>query len=166
MVSALGSCRGALLTLLISREVGVGATSAVEEDVHLAAPPTPPVDSCWTAPQRDHAAVTLISSNEGYPSGAMAIAGALHVLGSRLRRIVLVTPVVTAHTRQLLSNASWEVVEVTEIRCNQKLGPKMQPDRYDLGEAYQKKKEKWITTCTKIHSWNLLDLKRVCACRL
>ena len=35
--------------------------------------------------------MTLISSNEGYPAGALAIAAALEVLESELRRIALVT---------------------------------------------------------------------------
>ena len=56
------------------------------------------------------------------------------------------------HARQeLLASASWEVVQVAAIRCNQVLGPHVTEDRYDLGAEYQQKKAKWLTTCTKFH---------------
>ena len=48
-------------------------------------------DKCARAPVRDQAVVTLITNNEGYPAGALAVAAALEVLDSKLRRIVLVT---------------------------------------------------------------------------
>ena len=46
--------------------------------------------------------MTLISNNEGYPAGALALSAALEVLGSTLRRIALVTPAVLPSTRELL----------------------------------------------------------------
>ena len=52
-------------------------------------------DACARAPVRDQAVVTLITNNEGYPAGALAVAAALEVLDSKLRRIVLVTEDVT-----------------------------------------------------------------------
>ena len=36
--------------------------------------------SCRAAKDQDHAVVTLITSNEGYPAGALAISAALEVL--------------------------------------------------------------------------------------
>ena len=160
-------------------------------------------DKCARAPVRDQAVVTLITNNEGYPAGALAVAAALEVLDSKLRRIVLVTEDVTPgiqerrrrlrlrlrlHLRlrlslsldpnaslslsprprprprpcpslsltpdarqELLGSASWEVVQVETIRCNQMLGPHVTADRYDLGAEYQQKKAKWLTTCTKFH---------------
>ena len=53
--------------------------------------------------------------------------------------------------QELLASASWEVVQVAAIRCNQVLGPHVTEDRYDLGAEYQQKKAKWLTTCTKFH---------------
>ena len=57
----------------------------------VAASATALPDTCARAPVRDQAVVTLITNNEGYPAGALAIAAALEVLDSQLRRIVLVT---------------------------------------------------------------------------
>ena len=68
--------------------------------------------SCRATRVMDAAVVTLISSSEGYPAGALAISAALEVLESELRRIVLVTPAVNAGIRELLRSAAWEVHEV------------------------------------------------------
>jgi len=117
--------------------------------------------TCKPAAVADQAVVTLISNNEGYPAGALALAASLAVFDSELRRIVLVTDDVTSGIRELLRSASWEIVEVDKIRCNQVLGAAVTPDKYDLGEAYQAKKAKWLYTCTKFHAWNLTYLKKV-----
>merc|ERR1712216_748417 len=90
-------------------------------------------EECHLAPVRDQAVVTLITNNEGYPAGALAVAAALEILDSQLRRIVLVTEDVTPGIQELLRSASWEVKLVEAIRCNQVLGPLMTTDRYDLG---------------------------------
>ena len=103
--------------------------------------------ACRAAPVRDAAVATLVSSNEGYPAGALAIGAALEALGSRLRRVAMVTPAVEGGIRTLLAGGSWEVVEVGEVRCNQVLGAGVTADKYDLGEDYQRKKAKWLTTC-------------------
>ena len=95
--------------------------------------------------------VTLITNNEGYPAGALAIAAALEVFGSQLRRIVLVTSEVQPGIQDLLRSASWEVMQVEPILCNQVLGAHVTPVRYDLGSDYQQKKARWLTTCTKFH---------------
>ena len=108
-------------------------------------------DRCALAPIQDQAVVTLISNNEGYPAGAVALAAALAVLESQLRRIVLVTEGVTSGIQDLLRSASWEVMQVEAIHCNQVLGPHVTPDRYDLGSEYQQKKAKWLSTCSKFH---------------
>ena len=106
-----------------------------------------PPPACRAAPVRDAAVATLVSSNEGYPAGALAIGAALEALGSRLRRVAMVTPAVEGGIRTLLAGGSWEVVEVGEVRCNQVLGAGVTADKYDLGEDYQRKKAKWLTTC-------------------
>ena len=67
------------------------------------------------------------------------------------RRIVLVTSNVDQGIRDLLWSASWEVHPVDEIRCNQVLGPGVTADKYDIGEEYQRKRAKWLPTCTKFH---------------
>ena len=117
--------------------------------------------ACRPAKSQEYAVVTLISSNEGYPAGALAIAAALEVLDSELRRIVLVTPAVLPGIRDLLRAGAWEVREVAEVGCNQVLGAGVTAERYDLGPEYQQKKAKWRTTCTKFHAWNLLEFAKV-----
>ena len=117
----------------------------------VAASATELPEACARAPVRDQAFVTLITNNEGYPAGALAVAAALEVLDSQLRRIVLVTEDVAPGIQQLLASASWEVKQVAAIRCNQVLGPHVTADKYDLGAEYQQKKAKWLTTCTKFH---------------
>ena len=102
---------------------------------------------CQPARVQDLAVVTLLTNNEGYPAGALAIGAALEALGSRLRRVAMVTPAVEGGIRTLLAGGSWEVVEVGEVRCNQVLGAGVTADKYDLGEDYQRKKAKWLTTC-------------------
>lgn len=127
----------------------------------VAASATALPETCARAPVRDQAVVTLITNNEGYPAGALAVAAALEILDSQLRRIVLVTEDVSPGIQELLASASWEVVQVAAIRCNQVLGPHVTEDRYDLGAEYQQKKAKWLTTCTKFHAWNLTELSKV-----
>jgi len=117
--------------------------------------------SCRAARVTDAAVVTLISSSEGYPAGALAISAALEVLESELRRIVLVTPAVNAGIRELLRSAAWEVHEVPEIMCNQVMGAGVTPDKYDIGISYQQKRAKWLSTCTKFHAWALTSLRKV-----
>ena len=116
---------------------------------------------CVKPAVNDHAVVTLVTSNEGYPAGALAVAASLAVQDSALRRICLVTGAVAPGIRELLGNASWEVREVDEVRCNQMMGPAMTADRYDMGPEYQAKKAKWLSTCTKFHLWGLTFLKKL-----
>ena len=134
----------------------IGAKSAQVERSKVPLP-----SDCVKPPVADYAYVTLVTTNSGYPAGALAIASALEVMESRLRRICLVTDEVEPGIRELLRSASWEVVVVDVVRCNQVMGPGITSDQYDLGPEYQQKKAKWITTCTKFHLWNLTHLKKL-----
>ena len=127
----------------------------------MAANAVEPPKTCRAARVTDVAVVTLITTNEGYPAGALAISAALEVLDSALRRIVLVTEAVAPGIRELLHSAAWEVHEVPAIVCNQVLGSKVTADRYDLGAEYQAKRRKWLETCTKFHAWRLTFLQKV-----
>ena len=71
----------------------------------VAASATALPDACARAPVRDQAVVTLITNNEGYPAGALAIAAALEVLDSQLRRIVLVTEDVSPGIQERCASA-------------------------------------------------------------
>ena len=83
---------------------GLGSKAA---QVALAAVPVP--ERCKSPLITDSAVVTLITNNEGYPAGALALAASLEVQDSALRRIVLVTAAVADGIRDLLRSASWEV---------------------------------------------------------
>ena len=72
----------------------------------VAASATALPDTCARAPVRDQAVVTLITNNEGYPAGALAVAAALEVLDSQLRRIVLVTDDVSPGIQECCASAS------------------------------------------------------------
>ena len=102
-------------------------------EVELAAAPIP--ERCKPAVVMDFAVVTLLTNNEGYPAGALALSASLSVIGSDLRRIAMVTSNVAEGIRDLLTAAAWEVRQVEEIRCNQVLGPSVTPDKYNLGEG-------------------------------
>ena len=145
------------------RETGEAPTAKQEIAARSAqvAAQAVPVASCRAMPVTDAAVVTLISSNEGYPAGALAIAASLEVLGSQLRRVALVTPSVNGGIRDLLRSGSWEVRPVEDIHCNQVLGAGVTSERYDLGEEYQKKKAKWLSTCTKFHAWALVEFRKL-----
>ena len=71
----------------------------------VAASATALPDTCARAPVRDQAVVTLITNNEGYPAGALAVAAALEVLDSQLRRIVLVTDDVSPGIQECCASA-------------------------------------------------------------
>ena len=128
-------------------------------EVSAAAVPVP--RTCKRAEVQDAAVVTLVTNNEGYPAGALAISAALEVLDSALRRIVLVTPAVDPGLRELLHAAAWEVHEVPTIACHQVLGAGVTADQYDLGADYQAKRAKWSATCSKFHAWSLTSLRKV-----
>jgi hypothetical protein len=56
--------------------------------------------------------------------------------GSKLARVVLVTPEVEDFNRELMSKF-WTVIEIQPIACNHKLDPSITSDQFDLqGENY------------------------------
>lgn len=71
----------------------------------VAASATALPETCARAPVRDQAVVTLITNNEGYPAGALAVAAALEILDSQLRRIVLVTEDVSPGIQERCASA-------------------------------------------------------------
>lgn len=109
-----------------------------------------------------NAVVTLVTGDEGgYSAGAVALGQSLIDVGSKLRRIVMVTPEVSEPIRKSMSNL-WEVREVEPIACQHKLDPAFSGDAYDLkGEKYQAGLARWKNTCTKFAAWKLYDLDRV-----
>ena len=109
-----------------------------------------------------NAVVTLVTGvNSGYHAGAIALGQSIVNVGSKLRRIVMVTPEVSERDRQAMSKL-WEVREVQPISCIHKLDSSITPDKYDLkGEQYLAGLKRWEKTCTKFAAWTLYDLDRV-----
>ncbi|KAG8462961.1 hypothetical protein KFE25_001734 [Diacronema lutheri] len=107
------------------------------------------------------AVVTLITSNDGYVSGALALGASLHTVGSRLERVAMVTAEVGAPMRVVLG-ALWEVLEVEAIPCNHKMNESITPDRFDLSsETYKAGIAKWRHTCTKFAAFTLVQYDRL-----
>jgi len=117
--------------------------------------------NCWEITSQN-AVVTLVTGvNSGYHTGAIALGQSIIEVGSKLRRVVMVTPEVPAADREAMGKI-WEVREVNPIACVHKLDPSITPDKFDLkGEAYQAGLKRWEKTCTKFAAWTLNDFDRV-----
>lgn len=108
----------------------------------------------------EHAIVTLITSNDGYVSGALALAASLEAVGSKLYRVAMVTSEVSEGMRETL-RPLWEVLEVDPIPCNHKMNASITPERFDLSsDTYRQGIAKWRHTCTKFAVFTLTRFKR------
>lgn len=107
-----------------------------------------------------NAAVTLVTgSSSPYVAGAIALGQSLIDVGSKLKRVVMVTPDVEHSARSSLSHI-WDVVEVEPIACNHKVN--LNPQQYDLeGQAYKAGIKRWGATCTKFAAWKLTQFERI-----
>lgn len=107
------------------------------------------------------AVVTLLTSNDGYVSGAMALGASLETVGSQLHKVAMVTSEVSAPMREMLSTL-WEVVPVEAIPCNHKMNESITPDRFDLSsDTYRAGIAKWRHTCTKFAAFTLVAYDRI-----
>ena len=95
--------------------------------------------SCEPSPSPRNAVVTLVTGKaSGYVSGALALGQSLVNVGSRLPRVVMVTPEVETSSRSQLAHL-YEVIEVAPITCNHRIDASVDPKQYDLeGERYKK----------------------------
>jgi glycogenin glucosyltransferase len=111
---------------------------------------------------RDHALVTLISGERsGYEYGAVALGESLKLVGSKMKRIALVTPEVDEIGRSLLS-IHWEVREVEPIYCVAKTAEMEVPvDKELYPEDMRQDLRRFEPTCSKFHAWRLTEFKRV-----
>lgn len=109
-----------------------------------------------------NAVITLVmGENSGYAAGAIALGQSLIDVGSKMKRIVMVTPDVDEGNRQAMAHL-WEVVEVEPVYCNHKLHPSVTPVEYDLqGDQYLAGLKRWFPTCTKFAAWTFTDFERV-----
>jgi hypothetical protein len=107
------------------------------------------------------AIVTLVTSNDGYVSGAAALGASLVATGSQLPRVAMVTSEVSEPMREVLRTL-WEVVEVEPIPCNHKMNASITADRFDLSsESYKAGIAKWRHTCTKFAAFTLSSYERL-----
>lgn len=108
------------------------------------------------------AVVTLVMGESGYVAGAIALGQSLIEQGSKMQRVVLVTPDVSKESRDSM-NKLWKVVVTDPIYCNHKLPKSMtESGEYDLnGEQYQAGIRRWSSTCTKFAAWKLTQYDRI-----
>jgi len=109
---------------------------------------------------RRYAVVTLVSgASSGYTSGAIALGQSLVDVGSKMSRVVMVTPDVDKQSRDRMSKL-WQVKEVPVVLCNHK--HQLDAKEYDLnGDKYTQGVQRWSTTCTKFQAWNLVEFEKV-----
>ena len=104
-----------------------------------------------------HALVTLVTgANSPYISGALTLAQSLVDVGSALHRIALVTPDVSADSRENLA-AMWEVRGVDPIACNLRVNGSA-PSEEEFarrGEGFRHRMRLFSSTCTKLRAWQL-----------
>ena len=107
-----------------------------------------------------NAIVTLVTGpSSGYASGAIALGQSIIDVGSKLRRIVMVTPDVDEKVRSSMKHI-WEVYEVQPISCNHKSN--LDPKLFDLnGEKYKAGIQRWSATCTKFAAFSLTQFERI-----
>lgn len=107
-----------------------------------------------------NAIVTLVTGpSSGYASGAIALGQSIIDVGSKLRRIVMVTPDVDEKVRSSMKHI-WEVYEVQPISCNHKSN--LDPKLFDLnGEKYKAGIQRWSATCTKFAAFSLTQFDRI-----
>ena len=107
-----------------------------------------------------NAVVTLVTGpSSGYASGALALGQSLIDVGSKLRRVVMVTPDVEEKVRNSMKHI-WEVRVVQPISCNHKSN--LDPKLFDLnGDKYKAGLERWSATCTKFAAFTLTEFERV-----
>ena len=107
-----------------------------------------------------NAVVTLVTGHSsGYTSGAIALGQSLIDVGSKLRRVVMVTPDVDRKSRNSMKQI-WEVVEVQPIPCNYQNN--LDPTQFDLKNSqYQAGIKRWSATCTKFAAFTLTQFERI-----
>lgn len=107
-----------------------------------------------------NAVVTLVTgASSPYASGAIALGQSLIDVGSKLKRVVMVTPEVEQKTRDTMK-PFWEIIEVQPIACNHQ--SKLDPSKFDLNEAkYKTGIQRWSATCTKFAAFKLTQFERV-----
>ena len=106
------------------------------------------------------AVVTLVTGTESpYTAGAIALGQSLKDVGSKLTRVVMVTPDVDQKSRNSMSSL-WNIVQVEPISCNHQ--PNLDPTQFDLnGAQYKMGVARWSTTCTKFAAWKLTQFERL-----
>ena len=95
----------------------------------------------------EKAYVTMLCNGDGYVTGAEVLGKSLVASGSRVRRIALVTPDISAEGRARLEKQGWELRDVEPI-ANPTPGPLLVFPRF-------------AGVFTKLRAWELTDFGRV-----
>jgi lipopolysaccharide biosynthesis glycosyltransferase len=91
--------------------------------------------------------------------GAVALGESLKLVGSKLKRVVMVTPEIGEDERSLL-RLHWEIQEVEPIPCHHKYKSQPQdPTQYPQG--LQQDMMRWKHTCTKFAAWKFTEYDRI-----
>lgn len=99
---------------------------------------------------------TLVT-NDDYVPGAQVLAASLDLVGSGQRkRIALVSTHVSVEGRGLLKEMRYHLLEVDTVNCHAHQN-KWRPSDVDAPKLQQQ----LVTTCTKVHLWNLTASKVV-----
>lgn len=89
----------------------------------------------------------------------MALGESLKLVGSKLKRVVMVTPEIEEDERALL-RLHWEIEEVEPIPCHHKYKSQPQdPTKYP--EGLQQDMMRWKHTCTKFAAWKFTEYDRI-----
>src|SRR5579871_3002789 len=90
---------------------------------------------------------TTLCNGEGYLPGVEALGSSLEATGTKVPRVLMVTPEIRPVTRERLTAQGWTVREVEPIGNPNHATQQMLPR---FGAAY-----------TKLRAWQLLDFDRV-----
>jgi len=103
----------------------------------------------------------MMGTDSGFISGVVTLGQSLIEAGSKLERIVMITPDVTPETRKSLLSRWNKVIEVDYINCKFKTNPDAD-DMFDMkGEKWKTATTKWAPTCTKLAAWTLTSYDRI-----
>ena len=69
----------------------------------------------------NYAYITLVTGDNGYAMGALALGASLHQAGSVARRFCIVTPSTSSESLKLIvASGLWEIVHTKDLRCSKK----------------------------------------------
>ena len=69
----------------------------------------------------NYAYITLVTGDNGYALGALALGASLHQAGSVARRFCIVTPSTSSEcVKIIVASGLWEIVHTKDLKCSKK----------------------------------------------